>query len=119
MVMKKVTKAPATAGPHGTRRGPRRVGVAEAKARLSQVLRSLEEGPIVIHSRGRDVGALVGIDAFERLVDAESERRPAGGATFLEAVETLKRRHGGGVEGFAPPPAVIAPQDPFRRTRRK
>jgi hypothetical protein len=43
----------------------------------------------------------------------------AGGRAFIETVEALKKRHGGGVDGFDPAPAVIQPQDPFQTRRRK
>ena len=111
MVMKKTTRALALRS--------RRVGVAEAKAHLSEVLRALEDGPIVIHARGRDVGALVGIDTYERLTANDQTGGVAGGRAFLEAVEVLKKRHGGGVDEFEPAPAVITPQDPFQVRRRK
>ena len=120
MVMKKTT----TTGVDSPRpaekasRRPRRVSVAEAKAKLSEVLRSLEEGPVIIHARGRDVGALVDIDSYERLAAANDQTDQPGGAAFLEAVDALKQRHGGGVEDFAPTPSAIRPQDPFRSRRR-
>jgi prevent-host-death family protein len=111
MVMKKTTSALALRS--------RRVGVAEAKAHLSEVLRSLDAGPIVIHARGRDVGALVDIDTYERLTANDQTGVVAGGATFLESVEELKKRHGGGAPDFDPAPAVIRPQNPFRSRRRR
>jgi prevent-host-death family protein len=116
--MKKATKLGPTPNPPKAARRPRRVGVAEAKARLSEVIRSLADGPVIIHSRGRDVGALVDIDAYERFVaDAEGQGRP-GGPAFLDALEALKLRHGGGVEGFDPARAKIVPHEPFRPRRR-
>jgi prevent-host-death family protein len=102
------------------RRRPRRVGVAEAKAKLSEVLRSLHEGPVVIHSRGRDLGALIDIDAFERVIDGgDADEAPRGGAAFLARVEDLKRRYHGGVDDFEPVRAEIVTKDPFRAQRRR
>jgi PHD/YefM family antitoxin component YafN of YafNO toxin-antitoxin module len=82
-------------------------------------LRSLDEGPVVIHSRGRDIGALVDIDAYERLIDRDRDQAPSGGAAFLASVEELKRRYRGGVDDFDPAPAEIVPKDPFEPRRRR
>lgn len=95
----------------------RRVGVAHAKAHLSEVLRDLEGGPTVIHSRGRDVAVVLPLDEYERLASAERTRR-AGGAGFLDRIEALKQRRGGGVEGFEPVRLQFVPTDPFTVRRR-
>src|SRR5688500_11908623 len=97
------------------RSAARRVGVATAKARLSQILRDLDASPVVIQSRGRDVGVLVDVATYERIVEAAA---PTGGAAFLAEVDGLRQRFGGGVE-FAPEKAVIETRDPFgpRRSR--
>lgn len=120
--MKKVTQLePVAAHTVTARRGPRRVGVAEAKAKLSEALRSLDEGPIVIHSRGRDVGVLMDVQTYEQLAaghDPSSIARP-GGAAFLFRVEELRERYGGGAENFAPEPARVRPQNPFGGRRRE
>jgi prevent-host-death family protein len=110
MVMKKSSRQ--TVSPPAS--SVRRLGVAEAKARLSEILRVIEDSPVVIQSRGRDVGVLIDVRTFARIAETE---RP-GGAAFLAAVAALRQRFGG-VEGFEPPPADFAPQEPFRnRTRR-
>lgn len=107
MVMKKAT----TPLPTTRVSRSRRLGVAETKARLSEVLRGLEQSPVVIHSRGRDVGVLVDIGTYTRI--AEAGHPPAGGAAFLAAVAALRDRFRGGVEGFAPAPAQLKPQQAF------
>lgn len=95
----------------------RRVGVATAKARLTEVLRDLAEAPVVIHSRGRDVGVLVDVGTFERMSGVEAPR--TGGAAFLDAVEALKSRLGGGVDDFRPPPFRFRPKESFSGARRR
>jgi prevent-host-death family protein len=120
MVMKKTMKHVRSDHPPMFARKTRRLGVAEAKARLSRVLRSLEEGPVVIHNRGRDLGALVDIESYERLTASGPHAdAPTGGEAFLRAVEALKLRHGGGVEDFQVPPADLEPLDPFAARRRR
>jgi prevent-host-death family protein len=118
MVMKKTTRAAEPAISYGQATiGARRLGVAETKAKLSEVLRSLERGPVIIHARGRDLGALVDVETFQRLAAHDAGPDRPGGSAFLDAVEALRRRHRG-VASFDPKPAVIRPQDPFRARRR-
>jgi prevent-host-death family protein len=95
----------------------RRLGVAEAKSRLSEVLRDAAAGPTIIHSRGRDLAVVLAMGDYEELVAARREA-PSSGAAFLERVEVLKQRHGGGVEDFNPPRLAVKPLDPFARKRR-
>lgn len=114
MIMKKVT--PPTTRSMGLA-GPRRVGVATAKACLSEVLRGLDESPVVIHSRGRDVGVLIDIGTYGRIAAASPPR--AGGAAFLGAVEALRARFGGGVDDFEPASADLIPRAAFARRRPK
>jgi hypothetical protein len=45
----------------------RRIGVAQAKAHLSEALRDLSAGPVVIHSRGRD-----GVTVYDPFADEYS-----------------------------------------------
>jgi prevent-host-death family protein len=59
----------------------RRVGVAEAKARFSEVLRDTAKGPTLIHSRGRDLAVLIAIEDYEQLVK-DQLHRPATGSAF-------------------------------------
>jgi prevent-host-death family protein len=96
--------------PHKTRR----LGVAEAKSKLSEVLRDAAQGPTVIHSRGRDVAVVLAMEDYERLTAGQPTSR-AGGAAFLERVEALKERHGGGVLDFEPARLDYVPASPFAR----
>lgn len=95
---------------------PRRVGVAEAKSRLSEVLRDAAKGPTIIHSRGRDLAVLLAIDEYEQLV-AEHPGGPGTGGAFLSRLDAVKRRHGGGVDDFEPAPMRFQPVVPFSRRR--
>jgi prevent-host-death family protein len=97
---------------------PRRLGVAEAKSRLSDLLRRAASGPAIIHNRGRDLAVVLAVEDYDRLIaPAGATRR--GGAAFLERVEMLKERHGGG-SSFTPSHLEIKPVDPFtRRSRRR
>jgi prevent-host-death family protein len=79
----------------------RRLGVAEAKSKLSEVLRDAAQGPLVIHSRGRDLAVVLAIEDYERLM-ADQPAPAAGGVAFLQRVEALKQRHGGGVPVYDP-----------------
>ena len=95
---------------------PRRVGVAEAKSRLSEVLRDAVKGPTIIHSRGRDLAVLLAIEEYEQLV-AEHPGGPGAGSNFLSRIDAVKRRHGGGIEEFEPAPMSFRAVDPFSRRR--
>lgn len=97
-------------------RSPRRVGVAEAKSKFSEVLRGSVEGPTIIHSRGRDLVVLLAIEEYEQLV-AGHPGGPGTGSTFLGRIEAVKRRHGGGVRDFKPSPMRFRAEDPFSRRR--
>src|SRR5947209_20612444 len=94
----------------------RRLGVAEAKSKLSEVLRDAAKGPTIIHSRGRDVVVVLAIEDYERLI-AEQPSLVAAGAAFLNRVEAVKQRHGGGVSGFEPARLNFVPSEPFARKR--
>lgn len=94
---------------------PRRVGVAEAKSKLSEVLRDAAKGPTIIHNRGRDLAVLLALEDYEALL---GEHGTAGAvATLLERLDRVKKRHGGGVDDFEPALAEIRPADPFARRR--
>lgn len=108
MVMKQVTHKSPTAP------RPRRLGVAEAKSRLSEILRNAAGGPTIIHSRGRDVAVVLAVEEYDRLT-AGRDGDPTAGAKFLDRVEALKQQYGGGVDEFAPTPIKIQPVDPFAR----
>ena len=92
----------------------RRLGVAEAKSKLSEVLREAAQGPTVIHSRGKDLAVVLAMEDYERLTADQPSPR-AGGAAFLERVEVLKERHGGGVVDFEPARLDFVPENPFAR----
>lgn len=77
---------------------PRRVGIAEAKARLSEVVADAQRGPVVIQNRGRDVAVVLGADAYEEL----AEPRVSVAGALLAEIERLKHRYGGGVDDFEP-----------------
>ena len=98
----------------------RRIGIAETKSKLSEVLRVAVQGPTIIHSRGRDLAVLLTIEDYERLLAAQPAAR-TGGAAFLERVEALKERHGGGVVDFEPARLDFEPARPFtgRGTRHR
>lgn len=49
----------------------------------------------------------------EVLRDAAKGLTMGGGVAFLERVEALKQRHGGGVSDFAPPRLEFTPAEPF------
>jgi prevent-host-death family protein len=78
-------------------RAHRRVGVAEARAIFSEILREAARGPTVIHSRGRDLAVLLAIDEYEQLA-ADRSRAAGTGAAFLGRIDAVKRRHGGGID---------------------
>jgi len=101
--MKEAVSAPATR--------PKRLGVAEAKSRLSELLRHVADGPTIIHSRGRDLAVVLAVEDYDRLTGGEG--RTAGGARFLERIEALKQHHGGGVDEFLPTPLAFTPEGPF------
>ena len=93
------------------RTSARRVGVAEAKANLSSLLRDTKSGPVIVHNRGRDMAVLVAIDEYEQL-SRHAEAKPV--AQFLLRVAELKNRYGGGVDDFEPPRAKLRARYPFR-----
>jgi prevent-host-death family protein len=83
-------------------RRTKRLGVAEAKSKLSEVLREAAKGPTIIQSRGRDLVVVLAIEDYQRLISQQASPE-TGGASFLKRVEALKQRHGGGVSDFEPP----------------
>ena len=93
----------------------RRLGVAEAKSKLSAVLRDAVQGPTIIHSRGRDLVVVLAIEDYERLT-ADQQSPRAGGASFLQRVDALKQRYGGGVDDFEPSHLDVVPADSCTRS---
>jgi len=93
---------------------PRRLSVAEAKAKLSEALRSIRSGPSIIHNRGRDVAVLIDVEQYEQLVAEQSAAHAQTPAkSFFDRLEQLKRLHGGGVDGFEAPRIDYRPRRPF------
>ena len=76
----------------------KRLNVSEAKAKLSQTLRNIGDRPAIIHNRGRDVAVLMSIEDYERFLGTEESNEAPTMKTFIDSVEELKRRFGGGVE---------------------
>src|SRR5260370_263096 len=75
----------------------KRLNVSDAKSKLSQTLHELENGPTIIHNRGRDVGVLISVEDYDRLVSAQGATEPSPSMeSFLDAVARLKRKYGGG-----------------------
>jgi prevent-host-death family protein len=93
-----------------------RVGVAEAKAELSRVLRDAAEHPTVIHRRGRDIAVVVGVEEYERLV-ANDVGRGSPMANLVRETEALKQRFGGGVDPGATR-LDYESRDPFAEKRK-
>lgn len=72
----------------------KRMGVAEAKAHLSEVLKTADVEPVVIHSRGRDVAVVVGMATYERLLTAEASA-PTAMQSLMADLADLRDKHGG------------------------
>ena len=73
----------------------RRWSVAEAKARLSEVVHEAGKEPQVIENRGREVAVVLGIDEYDRLRAIESEAAPrTRWAEFLRHSEQLRSEGG-------------------------
>lgn len=96
-------------------RTARRVGVAEAKSQLPEILRTASRYRTIIQRRGRDVAVVIGIDELRRLEEAGAGA--TAGARMLARLERW-RSQTGGVEGFEPPRASFAPEEPFTPSRR-
>lgn len=73
------------------------VSVAEAKNRLTELLREVERGaPLAISRRGRVVAVMIGDSEYERL------RTAAGGADFSAWLANWRARTGTGFDGVSP-----------------
>lgn len=95
---------------------PLRVGVADAKARLAEIVREAPERRTIIQRRGKDVAVVIGVDELQRM-EAMIEGR-SGGERMLARVADWRERTGG-VERFDPEPARFVPDEPFTRPRRR
>ena len=84
------------------RKKPKRVSIADAKARLSSLIRDAERRPTVIQNRGRDVAVLISLADYERVSSLVSAPAESKAERFLREVGTLKERFGGGVDDFDP-----------------
>ncbi len=93
----------------------RRLGVAEAKSHLSEVLRDAASGPTFIHNRGKDLAVILSVEEYERLAGSEKAAN-SGGAAIMRRVEALKQRFGGGFD-FDPPRLDFKPAEPFARKK--
>lgn len=103
--------------PDPTAQRAKRLNVSEAKAKLSQAVRELENTPTIIHNRGRDVAVLISIEDYERLLAAESSASTPAMSSFLEAVDGLKRKFGGGAV-LSPERMAFVARAPFGRSKR-
>lgn len=75
----------------------RTVSVAEARNRLTELLREVEQGaPVAISRRGRGVAVLIAEGDYERL------RSAAGGADFSAWLANWRARAGTGFDGISP-----------------
>lgn len=97
-------------------RSLRRIGVADAKARLSELLRDAARGPTLIHNRGRDLAVVLAISDYDELTAEAGDTRGAG-AAFLERIDALKARSPHLGEDFEPARLTLDFDDPFRRSR--
>ena len=89
---------------------PRRVSVADAKARLSSLIREAGQRPTVIQNRGHDVAVLVSLAEYERVSALASAPAESRAERFLREVGTLKEELGGGVDDFNPSPLDLRAQ---------
>jgi hypothetical protein len=49
------------------------------------------------------------------VAEADGQNLRAGGAAFLQRVDALKQRHGGGISDFEPARLDLVPAEPFAR----
>jgi prevent-host-death family protein len=112
MVMKQTISRPYPAAPR-----TKRLNVSEAKSKLSQALRELDNSPTIIHNRGRDVAVLISVEDYEKLLAAERSTSAPTMRSFVEGVDELKQRFGGGAV-LPPESMTFVPRNPFGRTTR-
>jgi prevent-host-death family protein len=103
--------------PVPTARRAKRLNVSEAKSKLSRALRELEDSPTIIHNRGRDVAVLISMENYEQLLAAERSANTPTVSSFLQTIDVLKRKFGGGAV-LAAEPMEFVPHVPFARSRR-
>jgi prevent-host-death family protein len=78
-----------------------RWSIADAKARFSELVLKVAEGPQRVTKRGRDVAVVVTADEYERLQSAADQKRNHPMQAFLEAAANLR---GGDDLGLTVPP---------------
>lgn len=66
--------------------------VAEAKAKLSEVLDRARQEPQIIENRGRPVAVVVSVEGFVRLKALEVQARPSPMEDFLRRCEALRAK---------------------------
>ena len=92
-----------------------RWNVAEAKAKLSEVLHKAQQGPQLVESRGREVAVVLGIEQYRRLLEIEARATPSARlADFLRLSRAV------GAEGTAdiPLPRRERRPSPFARSKK-
>src|SRR5262245_3108872 len=94
------------------RREMRRMSVSEVKAKLSEALRGLDEGPTVIQSRGREVGVLISVEQYTSIQPVEA---PETMRALIDRIDRLKKKMGGGVD-FRPRRVSLSAKRPFGRS---
>jgi prevent-host-death family protein len=72
--------------------------VAQAKGRLSEVLRAAEHAPQYIGNRGREVAVVLGVEAYRSLQALQDRAAPRERlAEFLRFSEQLRRAGGAAI----------------------
>lgn len=95
----------------------RRVGIAEAKARMAEIVRNAATARTVIQRRGDDVAVIIGIEELRRL-EAAGEGA-TDGARLLRRLDAWRDRTGGvEVDETTFPRAAIAATEPFASSKR-
>ena len=75
---------------------PRYWSVAEAKARLSQLISDARRGPQVIANRGREVAIVLDVDRYRRVTDEAAAAQPSEAWHSFLAYSAAVRARGGG-----------------------
>ncbi len=92
------------------RKKPQRVSVADAKARLSSLIREAAKRPTVIHNRGRDVAVLMSIVDYEKASIIASVQPESKAEKFLREASALRDKLGGFEDDFSPEPLDLRAQ---------
>lgn len=89
---------------------PRRLGIAETKSHLAEIVREAASRRTIIQRRGRDVAVVIGVEELARLERAGDGA--TAGAQLLARLARVKERYGA-VDDFAPGRASIEPLEVF------